>query len=258
MSPRERRGPGSRASGAGSAADVPLRVAGRAPRALREAVCEANVELFRRGLAHFTFGNASGIDRGRGLIAIKPSGVPYDELTPASMVVTDMDGNVVEGDLSPSSDLPAHGALYRAFADVGGVVHTHSIFATAFAQARRAIPCLGTTHADVFHGEVPVTRPLTRAEIASSYELNTGRSIVRRFRALDPNAIPAVLVANHASFCWGPTVGAAVENASYLEEVATIAYCTLLINPRAGAISQALLDRHYQRKHGSRATYGQR
>jgi L-ribulose-5-phosphate 4-epimerase len=240
------------------AARAESRVRGRAPRALREAVCEANVELFRRGLAHFTFGNASAVDRERGLIVIKPSGVPYHELTPASMVVTDLEGEVVEGSLSPSSDLPTHAALYRAFDDIGGVAHTHSVFATAFAQARRPIPCLGTTHADAFHGEIPVTRPLTRAQVASSYELNTGLAIVRRFRALDPNAIPAVLVASHAPFVWGRDVGAAVEVASYLEEVATIAYCTLLINAKAAPISPALLDRHFLRKHGARATYGQR
>jgi len=230
----------------------------RATRAIREQVCEANVELFRRGLAHFTFGNASAVDRDRRLIVIKPSGVPYDQLTEASMVVTDLKGRVLEGRLNPSSDLPTHAALYGAFADIGGIVHTHSIFATAFAQARKEIPCLGTTHADVFHGPVPVTKPLTRPEIATRYEWNTGMAIVRRFRGLDPNAIPAVLVANHASFCWGPSVAAAVETASYLEEVATMAYCTLLINPRAAAISRALLDRHFLRKHGASATYGQR
>lgn len=234
------------------------RVAGRAPRALRDGVCEANVELFRRGLAHFTFGNASAIDRERRLIVIKPSGVAYDQLTPALMVVTDLEGVVVEGGLKPSSDLPTHAALYAAFGGIGGIVHTHSTFATAFAQARQAIPVLGTTHADAFHGPVPVTKPLTRAEIASEYERNTGLAIVRRFRGLDPAAIPAVLVANHASFCWGPGIGSAVENASYLEEVATMAYCTLLINPHARPIGSALLDRHFLRKHGARATYGQR
>ena len=233
-------------------------VAGRAPRALRDAVCEANIELFRRGLAHFTFGNASAVDRERGLIVIKPSGVPYDALTPESMVVTDLEGTLVEGHLRPSSDLPTHAALYRAFAGIGGVAHTHSMFATAFAQARRAIPVLGTTHADAFNGPVPVTRPLRRAQIASDYELNTGLAIVRRFRTLDPDAIPAVLVANHGSFCWGPAIGAAVENASYLEEVATMAYCTLLIDSRTRPISAALLDRHFLRKHGADATYGQR
>ena len=230
----------------------------RAPKALREAVCEANIELFRRGLARFTFGNASAVDRERRLIVIKPSGVRYEALTPHNLVVADLQGRVVEGKLNPSSDLPTHAALYRAFPGIGGVVHTHSMFATAFAQARREIPCLGTTHADCFHGPVPVTKPLTRGQITSDYELNTGLAIVRRFRALDPSAMPAVLVAGHASFCWGPTVEESVENASYLEEVATMAYCTLLINPRAGSIPKALTDRHFLRKHGAKATYGQR
>lgn len=234
------------------------RAAGRAPRALREAVCEANVELYRRGLAHFTFGNASAVDRERGLIVIKPSGVPYDRLTAAAMVVTDLEGAVREGDLNPSSDLPTHAVLYGAFPSIGGVAHTHSIFATAFAQACRPIPCLGTTHADVFHGDVPVTRALTRARVASAYERHTGLAIVRRFRGLDPDTMPAVLVANHAGFCWGATVADAVDHAAYLEEVATLACWTLLIRPGTPAISRALLERHYLRKHGPRATYGQR
>lgn len=230
----------------------------RAPRALREAVCLANIELFVQGLARFTFGNASAVDRKRGLIVIKPSGVAYDALTPGKLVVTNLDGAVVEGTLRPSSDLATHAALYRAFPGIGGVVHTHSMFATAFAQARREIPCLGTTHADCFHGAVPVTRPLTAAEIAGDYELNTGRAIVRRFRRLDPDAIPAVLVAGHASFCWGPTMAAAVDNALYLEEVATMAYHTLVLSPRTPPLAAALLDRHFRRKHGTRAYYGQR
>lgn len=230
----------------------------RAPKALREAVCEANVELFRRGLAHFTFGNASAVDHERGLVVIKPSGVPYEALTPRHMVVADKRGRVLEGALNPSSDLPTHLELYRSFRSIGGIVHTHSIFATAFAQARRDIPCLGTTHADYFHGTIPCTRPLTRAAIAKDYERNTGVAIVRRFKGIDPLSMPAVLVANHASFCWGRSVDAAVENASYLEEVATMAYCTLLIDPKAASMSQALLDRHFLRKHGSGATYGQR
>jgi L-ribulose-5-phosphate 4-epimerase len=229
-----------------------------AARPLREAVHAANVELFRRGLAHFTFGNASAIDREQGLVVIKPSGVPYDELRPSLMVVTDLRGRVVEGTLNPSSDLATHLELYRAFEDVGGIAHTHSIFATAFAQARREIPCLGTTHADYFHGTIPCTKPLTRAAIAKDYEKNTGVAIVRRMKGIDPLSMPAVLVANHASFCWGRSVEAAVDNASYLEEVATMAYCTLLIDPKAATISRALLDRHFLRKHGSGATYGQR
>ena len=226
-------------------------------RALREDVCEANIELFLRGLARFTFGNASGVDREQGLIVIKPSGVPYDRLTPDTLVVTDLHGAVVDGTLRPSSDLPTHAAIYRAFPHVGGVVHTHSMFATAFAQARREIPCLGTTHADYFQGTIPVTKPLTAAAIATDYELNTGLAIVRRFTSLDPNTMPAVLVANHASFCWGPSVESAVWNASYLEEVATMAYHTQRIAPNTRAIPKALSDKHFLRKHGAGAYYGQ-
>lgn len=229
----------------------------RASRALCEEVCEANIELFRRGLARFTFGNASGVDRALGLIVIKPSGVAYDALTPGLMVVADLSGAVGDSALRPSSDLHTHAAIYRAFPHVGGVVHTHSMFATAFAQARREIPCLGTTHADAFHGSIPVTKPLTAAAIASDYELNTGHAIVRRFKSLDPGTMSAVLVANHASFCWGETVGRAVENASYLEEVATMAYHTLQIAPNAREISRVLLDKHFMRKHGAGAYYGQ-
>ncbi|MBL8961590.1 MAG: L-ribulose-5-phosphate 4-epimerase AraD [Gemmatimonadetes bacterium] len=236
----------------------PARAGSRATRALREATCAANIELFTRGLARFTFGNASGVDRERGLIVIKPSGVPYDRLTPAQMVVTDLEGRVVEGTLRPSSDLATHAALFRAFPRIGGVAHTHSRFATAFAQARRAIPCLGTTHADYFHGAVPVTRPLSARAIASDYELNTGRAIVARFRQLDPMAIPAVLVAHHAPFTWGATVEAAVDHAAYLEEVALMAWHTLALAPGARPIARSLLDKHYLRKHGARATYGQR
>lgn len=229
----------------------------RIARALRDAVCDANIELFRRGLARFTFGNASAVDRELGLIVIKPSGVPYDTLTPDKLVVTDMHGAVVHGTLRPSSDLPTHAALFRAFPSLGGVVHTHSMYATAFAQARREIPCLGTTHADYFHGAVPVTKPLTTAEIRRDYELNTGTAIVTRFKSLDPTAMPAVLVASHASFCWGPTISDAVDTASYLEEVATMAYHTLQIAPNARAIPSALLDTHFLRKHGAQAYYGQ-
>jgi L-ribulose-5-phosphate 4-epimerase len=229
----------------------------RVSAALRDAVCEANIELFRRGLAKFTFGNASGVDRELGMIVIKPSGVPYDVLTPAMLVVTDLEGAVVEGSLRPSSDLATHAAIYRAFADVGGVVHTHSMFATVFAQARREIPCLGTTHADGFRGAVPVTKRLSAREIATDYELNTGIAIVRRFRTLDPGSMPAVLVASHAPFCWGPTVAAAVHTASYLEEVATMAHHTLALEPDMPAISGALLDKHFLRKHGRTAYYGQ-
>ena len=234
------------------------RAAAEASRALREAVCEANIELFRRGLARFTFGNASAVDRERGLIVIKPSGVPYEALTPGMLVSTDLRGTIVQGTLRPSSDLATHVALYRAFPGIQGVVHTHSMYATAFAQARREIPCLGTTHADSFHGPIPVTKPLTGAQIEASYERNTGLAIARRFQRLDSATMPAVLVAGHAPFCWGQTVAAAVENAMYLEEVAAMAYHTLTLNPRARAIPEALLDKHFRRKHGSASSYGQR
>jgi L-ribulose-5-phosphate 4-epimerase len=226
-------------------------------KALREAVCEANIALFRLGLAKFTFGNASGVDRDRGLIVIKPSGVSYDVLTPSMLVVTDLTGTVLHGALRPSSDLPTHAALYRAFPDIGGVVHTHSQFATVFAQACREIPCLGTTHADAFHGPVPVTKVLTSLTIADDYELNTGHAITQCFRALNPGTIPAVLVANHAPFCWGESVGAAVHTAAYLEEVAALAYHTLLLSPDAQPVSRELLDKHFLRKHGRGAYYGQ-
>lgn len=247
MSPTPRRSTGS-ARRAGT---------GRATRALRDDACAANIDLFRRGLARFTFGNASAIDRERGLIVIKPSGVAYDGLTPAKMVVADLQGVVVEGALRPSSDLATHAALYRAFPGIGGVSHTHSLFATAFAQARCEIPCLGTTHADYFHGAVPVTRPLSRAEIASEYERNTGFAIARRFKSLDPMTMPAVLVASHAPFCWGATVAGAVDNACYLEEVATMAYHTFVLSPGVRPIAKALLDKHFLRKHGAKAYYGQ-
>ncbi len=227
-------------------------------RAMREAVCEANIELFERGLARFTFGNASAVDRELGLIVIKPSGVPYAKLKPKSMVVTDLEGTVIGGSLRPSSDLATHAALYRAFSSVGAVVHTHSMFATVFAQAQREIPCLGTTHADYFYGTIPVTFPLSAAEISKDYELNTGLAIVERFRTLDPSTMQAVLVAGHASFCWGPDMASAVDNASYLEEVATMAYHTLTLAPEARPLPAPLLDRHFLRKHGTEAYYGQR
>jgi L-ribulose-5-phosphate 4-epimerase len=226
--------------------------------ALRAEVLKANVELARRGLARHTFGNASAIDRREGRVVIKPSGVPYDAMTADDLVVTDLDGKVIEGALRPSSDLTTHLALYRAFAAVGGVVHTHSHFATAWAQSLHEIPCLGTTHADHFRGTVPLTEPLTDAEIQSGYEEETGRAIVRRFEGLDPMAMPAVLVASHASFVWGESVSAAVETADILEEVARMAYHTLTLDPGAEAVSDALLAKHFDRKHGAHAYYGQK
>jgi L-ribulose-5-phosphate 4-epimerase len=225
--------------------------------ALREQVLAANLELSRRGLAQFTFGNASAIERARRLVVIKPSGVPYDRMSADSLVVIDLDGRAVEGALRPSSDLPTHLELYRAFPTIGGVVHTHSHYATVWAQARREIPCLGTTHADYFHGAVPVTDSLHEAKITSEYEANTGREIIRRLGGVDPLEMPAVLVAGHASFCWGRSVSDAVETASILEEVARMAYHTIALDAAVGPISTALLEKHFQRKHGPAAYYGQ-
>jgi L-ribulose-5-phosphate 4-epimerase len=225
--------------------------------ALRAEVCEANLELVRRGLVLYTFGNASGLSRGDGLVAIKPSGVPYEKMTPADMVIVDLEGRVVEGSLRPSSDLATHVALYRAFPAIGGVVHTHSRHATAWAQAGREIPCFGTTHADYFHGPVPVTAPLTPAEIESEYEANTGVAIVRVMEGRDPLGCPAALVAGHGPFCWGKSAGAAAHMAVIVEELAAMAWQTLSINPVAAPISEALRDKHYWRKHGPKAYYGQ-
>jgi L-ribulose-5-phosphate 4-epimerase len=234
---------------------MPMRAHPPAP--LRDQVLHANQELFKRGLARFTFGNASAIDRAATLIVIKPSGVPYDQLKAETMVVTDLDGSVVEGTLRASSDLATHVALYRAFPNIGGIVHTHSHYATVWAQAGREIPCLGTTHADYFHGAIPVTAPMSDHAISGEYEANTGESIIARFRKLDAATMPAVLVSGHASFCWGATVGAAVETASVLEEVAEMAYHTIVLNAEAAEISAALQDKHFLRKHGKGAYYGQ-
>jgi L-ribulose-5-phosphate 4-epimerase len=225
---------------------------------LQAEVLEANLEIVRRGLVLYTFGNASGIDRKTGLVAIKPSGVPYDQMTPEDMVVCDLSGKVVEGRFKPSSDVDTHLELYREFPAIGGVVHTHSEFATAWAQAGRNIPAFGTTHADYFHGPVPATEELSDAEIQSEYELNTGKAIVRRFRGLDPMATPAVLVAGHAPFTWGKTPLEAVHNAVVLEYVARMAFTTSVLRQDSAGVSQALLDRHYFRKHGANATYGQK
>lgn len=224
---------------------------------LKQQVLDANLELVRRGLVLFTFGNASGIDRDRGLVIIKPSGVDYAALAPSDMVVTDLDGKVVDGRLRPSSDLGTHLLLYKEFPAIGGVVHTHSEFATAWAQAGREIPPYGTTHADYFYGPVPVTDELTAEEIGGDYVYNTGLAIARRFQGLDPEATPAVLVAGHAPFCWGKTPHDAAHNAAVLETVARMAYYTATLRPGCTAVSQALSDRHYFRKHGATATYGQ-
>ena len=226
---------------------------------LRIAVLEANLELVKRGLVLYTFGNASGIDRERGFIVIKPSGVDYDELRPEHMVITDLNGKIVDGDLKPSSDLDTHTLLYREFRSIGAVVHTHSEYATSFAQAGMAIPALGTTHADYFYGPVPVTDPLSDEACAGRYVHETGVAIVKRFQeqGIDPMAIPAVLVAGHAPFCWGKDPHDAAHNAVVLEAVARMAYRTLTLNASSEGVSQALLDRHYFRKHGAKATYGQ-
>lgn len=224
---------------------------------LREEVFESNRELVRQNLVVFTFGNASGFDRASGLVVIKPSGVPYEEMSAADLVITDLDGKIVEGTLRPSSDLPTHRALYRAFEGVGGVVHTHSRYATAWAQAETPIPCLGTTHADYFPGAVPVTERLLPNEIDSDYEWNTGQVIIRRFKQLDPIETPAVLVAGHAPFCWGATPMAAAHTAAVLEEIAHMAYLTMQIREDASAIPEALKNKHFYRKHGPAAYYGQ-
>jgi L-ribulose-5-phosphate 4-epimerase len=224
---------------------------------LREEVLEANLELVRRGLVLYTFGNVSGMDRSEGLVAIKPSGVPYEALTPEKIVVSDMAGKIVDGGLRPSSDLPTHLQLYKHFPGIGGVAHTHSEFATAWAQAETPIPCFGTTHADSFHGPVPVTRRLSAAEIAGEYELETGSVICETFEKLDPDAIPGVLVAGHAPFCWGVNAAAASHNAVILEYVARMASHTLAINAESRPIDRELHDKHFLRKHGRNAYYGQ-
>jgi L-ribulose-5-phosphate 4-epimerase len=240
-----------------AAAHRPPAEAAAAIRQLRELVCEANIALFRAGLAMDTFGNASGILRANGLVAIKPSGVSYDKLRPDNMVLTTLDGAIVEGKLRPSTDLPTHLALYRAFTTIGGVAHTHSHYATVFAQAGREIPCFGTTHADYFYGPVPVTEPLEASAILHDYELNTGREIIRRFEVLHPQAMPAVLVRSHAPFCWGASPAEAAHNAWMLEESARMAFHTQVLNPAARPIPKELLDKHFLRKHGAGRYYGQ-
>lgn len=224
---------------------------------LREEVLEANLELVRRGLVIFTFGNASGFDRERGLVVIKPSGVEYDKLRPEDLVVTDLTGKIVEGSFRPSSDLATHLALYQAFDGIHGVVHTHSRYATAWAQAQMGIPCLGTTHSDYICGELPVTRPMLPEEIQTEYEWNTGSVIIERFRNLNPLSTTAVLVAGHAPFCWGTSVTAAAHTAVVVEELAHLAFLTVSLNPSAKPVTDVLRDKHFLRKHGANAYYGQ-
>lgn len=226
-------------------------------KSLREEVLEANLELVRRGLVLYTFGNASGIDRNAGMVVIKPSGVPYEKMTPQDLVIISLDGRMVEGTLKPSSDVNTHLALYRAFPRVGGVVHTHSRHATAWAQAGRELPCFGTTHADYFFGPVPVTRPLTPEEVRSDYESETGTVIVQRVADRDPLEVPAVLVAGHAPFCWGRSAAEAAYHAVVLEEIAALALETLAIDPQAPPLAAHVLEKHFRRKHGPAATYGQ-
>ena len=226
---------------------------------LKAQVCKANLDLVKEGLVIQTFGNVSGVDRASGRVVIKPSGVGYDTIKPEHMVVVALDsGEVVAGNLRPSSDTPTHLVLYRAFKEIGAIVHTHSLFATVWAQAKREIPALGTTHADYFHGPIPCTRSLTPREIKGDYEIETGNVIIERFRKLDPLAFPGALVASHGPFAWGKTVAKAVENAVVLEYLARLASETLRVNSRVGAMQRALLDKHFLRKHGPGAYYGQK
>lgn len=224
---------------------------------LKQRVLNANLQLAKQRLAVLTWGNASAIDRKSGVVVIKPSGVAYEDMKAEDMVVVDLDGNVVEGALRPSSDTPTHLHLYKAFPEIGGVVHTHSLYATARAQSGKCIPPYGTTHADAFYGDIPCTRALTEKEVTDSYELNTGKVIAETFKDIDYNAVPAVLVKNHGPFTWGATPEKAVENAVTLEQVAKAAYITETTAPDTERVPKYLLDKHYFRKHGKNSYYGQ-
>lgn len=226
---------------------------------LKEQVWRANLELPERGLVVYTWGNVSGFDREKGIVVIKPSGVPYDELKPEHMVAVNLDGHIVEGTLRPSSDLKTHLVLYRNFDGINGIVHTHSAWAVSWAQAGRAIPPLGTTHADYFYGYVPCTRRMTAEEINDDYETQTGNVIVETFRnaGMEPSYVPGVLVNNHGPFTWGKDAGEAVHNAVVLDELAKMAYHTVMLNPDVSPVSKDLLDKHFLRKHGANAYYGQ-
>ena len=225
---------------------------------LRKEVCKANIELVKYGLVILTWGNVSGIDRKKGLVVIKPSGVNYDRLTPGDMVVVDLNGEVVDGKKRPSSDTPTHVELYKKFPEIGGITHTHSTYATSFAQASKEIPCLGTTHADQFHGPVPVTRMLSKTELKNAYELNTGRVIVERFKSLDYTSIPGILVSGHGPFCWGEDAADSARNALILERIAEMAFMTIQIDTGVIPLPKHIMDKHHTRKHGRDAYYGQK
>jgi len=225
---------------------------------LKKSVLEANLELPKKGLITYTWGNVSGIDREKGLVVIKPSGVPYEDLKLEHLVVVDLEGNIVEGKLNPSSDTPTHLSIYNNFKEVGGVVHTHSRWATLWAQSGRGIPAHGTTHADYFYGEIPCTRKMTPEEIMGEYEKETGNVIIETFNGINPIYVPGVLVNNHGPFTWGKDANEAVHNAVVLEEVSMMAYYTCSLNPEITPISQVLLDKHFLRKHGANAYYGQK
>lgn len=224
---------------------------------LKKRVCEANLALVKHRLVNSTFGNVSGIDRKLGMVAIKPSGVPYNDLTPEKIVVVDLSGKVVDGNLKPSMDTMTHLMLYLSWSEIGGVCHTHSPFATAFAQAEKPIPCLGTTHADHFYGEIPVTRQLRMMEVRTDYEKNTGRVILETFKKIKPMEMPGVLVAKHGPFTWGKDEMDAVNNSLLLEEIAKMTFMTFQLNQKIRPVAKYILDQHYLRKHGPKAIYGQ-